>query len=289
MVGHVQNRCTLGEFQQVAFGCEHKYLLIVEVQFELVHHLQVVASFQGRADVAQPLVEPCLTLHALVAPVGSQTAFGYLVHALGAYLHFHPLLLGSQHGDVQAFVAVGLGHTQPVAQTFGVGLIHVGHDGEGLPALHLLLFECRIDDDTDGKQVVNTLEVTLLLLHLLPDGVDGLCAALHVELQSDGLQPLPDGFDETINVGVAALLRGVQLLLDHVVGIVLQVLQRQVLELALQLVETQLMGKWGIEVSRLVADALLGVFFLGVAYLAHQVHAVGNHDENHAHVLGKRQ
>ena len=69
----------------------------------------------------------------------------------------------------------------------------------------------------------------------------------------------------------------------------LKVLQRQVLQLALQLVETQLVGQRGIEVAGLLAYLQLGLHVLRVADLPHQVHAVGNHDENHAHVLGERQ
>jgi hypothetical protein len=48
----------------------------------------------------------------------------------------------------------------------------------------------RVEDDADGEEVVDTLEATLLLLHLLPDGVDALGAPLHVELQS-GLSSRP--------------------------------------------------------------------------------------------------
>ena len=51
---------------------------------------------------------------------GSNTSFGYLVHALGSDLNFHPFLSWTQHSDVQALVAVRLGHREPVAHTLGV-------------------------------------------------------------------------------------------------------------------------------------------------------------------------
>ena len=74
-----------------------------------------------------------------------------------------------------------------------------------------------------------------------------------------------------------------------IVGIVLQVFQREVFQLALQLVESQLVSQGRIEIGGFLAHTLLGLFGLGVANLSHQVHTVGNHDEDDAHVLGKRQ
>ena len=74
-----------------------------------------------------------------------------------------------------------------------------------------------------------------------------------------------------------------------IVGVVLQILQRQVLQLALQLIETQLVGQGRIEVGGFFRHPFLGFRLVGVANLSHQVHTTGNHDEDDAHVLGKRQ
>ena len=52
-------------------------------------------------------------------------------------------------------------------------------------------------------------------------------------MQPGGLQFLVDGFQEALYVGVAAALCLVQLLLDVVVGIMLQILQAEVLQFAL--------------------------------------------------------
>ena len=221
--------------------------------------------------------------------MGSDAALGHLVHTLRSYLHLDPLLLGAEDGDVETLVAVRLRHAEPVAQTLGVGLVHVGDDGVHLPALHLLLLDGGVEDDADGEEVVDALEGALLLLHLLPDGVYGLRAALDVEVQSGSRQPFADGLDELLDVGVAALLRLAELLADHVVGFVLEVLQREVFEFGLQLVESQLVGQRGIEISGLAAHLHLVLRVCRVAYLPHEVHAVGNHDEDDAHILGKRQ
>ena len=93
-----------------------------------------------------------------------------------------------------------------------------------------------LDDDADGKEIIDTFETTLLLLHLLPNGVDGFCAPLHVEFQSGLLETLLYRADETFNIGIARLFRSVQFVLDHVVGIMFKVFKREVFQLALQFV-----------------------------------------------------
>ena len=110
-----------------------------------------------------------------------------------------------------------------------------------------------------------------------------------MKLQSGTLQLLLYGGYEVGNIGIAALLRGIQLLLDVVVGIVLQIFQREVLQFRLQLIEAQLVGQGGIEIGRLLRHAPAGIVVLGIAYLPHQADTVGNHNKYHAHVFGKRQ
>ena len=47
------------------------------------------------------------------------------------------------------------------------------------------------------------------------------------------------------------------------------------------------MGQRGVEKHALAADLAPQRIVAGVAYAAHEAHAVGNHDEDHAHVLRK--
>ena len=146
-----------------------------------------------------------------------------------------------------------------------------------------------LDDDADGKEIVDSFESTFLLLHLLPDAVDALGAALDVEMQSCFLQSLLYGSNKLVDIGFAALLGLVELLLDEVVGIVFKVFQADIFQLAFQFVQTQLMGEWGIEVSGLFAHLSLGLQVMGVTNLPHEVHTVSDHDENDTHILSKRK
>ena len=101
VVGKVEHGGAFREFQQVALRREHEHFVVVEVHFEMVHSLLVVACLECLADVREPFVDArLLRFHAFVAPVGGQSALGNLVHSFGANLHLHPFLLGSQDGDV---------------------------------------------------------------------------------------------------------------------------------------------------------------------------------------------
>ena len=199
----------------------------------------------------------------------SKSFFGYFVHPFGANLHLNPLVFRAQHRDVQTFVAVTFGHTKPIAQTFGVRHVHVCYDRVGLPALHLLLIYGRIDDDTYGKEVVNAFEVALLLLHLLPNRVYTLRSAFHVEVQSCLFQSLLYGCYEAFDVAVARLFGGVQLIFNHVIGIVLQVFQAQIFQFALQLVQSQLVCKGCIQVASFLCHFQSCFFVVCIANLSH--------------------
>ena len=146
-----------------------------------------------------------------------------------------------------------------------------------------------VQDYTDGKQVVHTLERTLLLLHLLVDGVDGLGASLDVEVQSRLFQLLLYRSDESGYILVARCLGFVQFLLDVVVDFLLRVLQRKVFQFRLQFVQTQLMGEGSVQIGGFIGHLPACLVVLALLYLAHDVHAVGNHDEDNAHVLCKGQ
>ena len=47
------------------------------------------------------------------------------------------------------------------------------------------------------------------------------------------------------------------------------------------------MGEWRIEIRRFFRHPALRFKLVGVTYLTHQIHPVGYHDEDHAHVFGK--
>ena len=288
-VGKIQNGGSHGQFEQVAFGREHKHFVFNQILLELVHQLHVVAGFQHAAHVGQPFVHTALSApDAFVSPVGGKSVFGNIVHSFRANLHLHPFLFGPQYSNVQTLVTVALGYAQPVAHSFGVALVHVGDDAEGLPAVHLFFFRFAVQNDAYGKKVIYAIHAYMLLFHLLPDAVDAFCASFHVELQSGFAQLFLNGVNEVGNVGVATSFRFVQLFLDMVVGIVFQIFETQVLQFAFQLVQTQFVSQRSIKICRFHGHLALCFHLWRVFDLAHGVHSVCQHDENHAHVFSKR-
>ena len=293
MEGEVEHRRPFAQFEQIAFGSEYEHLVFVQIHLELIHHFQRVAVrvFQRFAHRSQPFVQSAFSFYAFVPPVRRESSFGYLVHASRAYLHFHPFPFGAHHGDVERLVTVALRNRKPVAQPLGVGLVHVGDDGVCLPALLLLLHRIGggVDNDADGEQVVYPFERCFLLLNLVPDGVDGFRPPFDVELQSR-LRYLPfDRFDERRNVFVARGFRLVELVFDEVISVGLRILQRQILQLRLQLIEPQLMGQRRVKIRRFVCHPQPVFFLFRIFNPAHDVHTVGDHDEYHPHVFGKRE
>ena len=69
-------------------------------------------------------------------------------------------------------------------------------------------------------KVINALKSAFLLLHLLPDGMNGLRSPpLMAKLQSS-CQVLADGHDESAYVGITCSFCSIQLVFNKVVGIV---------------------------------------------------------------------
>ena len=250
-VGKVKYRGTLRQFVQIAFGREHIYLIRLQTRVYLVHGLALVGRFKGFAHVGQPCFYAAAPrFHAFVAPVGRQSVFCHIVHALCADLYFHPFPLRSHHGDVKTLIAVAFRDGEPVAESLGIGLVPVGDEAVHLPARCLLFVAWHVEDDTDGKQVVNAFKVATLFFHLLPDGVDALRAPFHVVGQTCLVQHLGYGLHEAFHVFVARPFRGVEFFFNVVIGFPVQVFQGQVLQLAFYLVESQFVSQGCIEPRR---------------------------------------
>ena len=127
----------------------------------------------------------------------------------------------------------------------------------------------------------------MLFLHLLPDGVYALRPSFDMELQSGGFQMLLHRAYEPLYICVACTFGGIEVFFYLIVGVVLQIFQAQVLQLALQLVQSELMGKGRIEIAGLFRHLVAGLFVRRVANLPHEVHAVGNHYQYDAHILSE--
>lgn len=287
VVGKVKHSRLRRQTVEVAFGREHVDFFLHRLGGQIVGEFLLVAGLEGVADGSQPRVYAATAaFHTLIAPVGCQAVLGDFVHTLGADLHLHPFVFGAQHGDVQTLVAVALGHGEPVAKAVEVGGVFVGDERKHFPAIVFLFGRRRVDDDAYGKEVVDAVEAALLFLHLLPDGIDALGASLHVVAQPLGVEHLAYGRNEVFDIGVAGTLSGVEVFLDHIIGLRLEVFEREVFELALEFVESQFVRKGRIEARGLGGQCLANVKEGRVFDVAHDDHTPGNEQQHHAHIGG---
>lgn len=216
----------------------------------------------------------------LVAPVGAHPELGLLVHGEGADLDLQHLALRAEHRGMQRLVAVLLGVGDVVVELVGhvmparvddaqhrVAVAHLGHQ------------------DTHRADVVDLGEVDALALHLPPDRVDVLGAAIDL-VAADALRRHQrlEGLDHLADVAVAVLAPLGQLAGDGLVVLVVQVAKGEVLELPLEVADAQPVGQRGIDVEHL-AGHLLTLLPRGIAHLAQRAGALGDLDQGDAHVV----
>ena len=107
--------------------------------------------------------------------------FRPFVHRPGPDLDLDPFSVGADNRRVERLVVVGLGHGDIILEPPGDRFPEAMDDAQRLIAV---LFLVRIEDDPEGRQVVDLIEIDVLLLHLFVDAVEMLGPALHLRLRS---------------------------------------------------------------------------------------------------------
>ncbi len=213
--------------EQVAFRSEGKHLLSVDVHAHILHqlHRPGFGSLKDVADVVHPLVG-AVALNALVAPMCGKTFLSHKIHTAGAELHLYPFRAGSHHRGMKALITVAFGKRDPVFHTGWVGGVHIRHNGISEPAVAFLLLAWSVDNHSDCEKVVDAAKVHFLFLHLAPDGGDGFCASLDVELKAGSLELSLHRVDKRFYIGVAATFCLVELACNLGVYLAVGIFQR---------------------------------------------------------------
>ena len=201
-------------------------------------------------------------------------------------MHFHPLPAVAHHGGMQGFVAVVLGAGNPVAQTRGVGTIEACNKRIDFIAVVFFFVERRIQHNANGKQVVHFFKRYAFFLHLAPNGANGLDPSRDGELQIRFVQLFANRghklVDELGTFGLGFFDFAGNAGIDFGLGI----FQRQVFQLALYRIQAQAVRQRHVNIDGFGRDFELLVFGHGIQG-AHIVQAVGQLDENHAHIVRK--
>ena len=105
-----------------------------------------------------------------------------------------------------------------------------------MPAIGLLGLERRIEDDSDRKEIVNLIDITMLRLHLMIDGVNRFRTSFDGKFEARiGEFFLQRGYEPRDILFPLGFLC-VQRVRDILIGIVFEKLEREVLHLGFNLI-----------------------------------------------------
>ena len=213
--------------------------------------------------------------------MGGNAVLGLLVHLVGSNLNLERTSRGADNRRMERLVVIDLRHGDIVFKTAGHRVPQRVHRAERGVAIAY-----RMGNDTQRHQVVDLGELLALALHLLVDGPIVLGATVDLEaLQANTVELVGERLDGLGQIALANLARLRHHACDALVGIGLQVEERQVLELPLNGTHAQAVGQGRIHVhgfTRLKQATVLAKR----RQCTHVVQAVGKFDDDDADVLG---
>ena len=214
-----------------------------------------------------------------VEPVGSNTVFGDLVHLKGTNLDLKAFAARSDDGGVQGLVKVWLWHGDVVFDAawhwFPQGMHEAEHD---VAILH------GVDEDADGDEVVDLIEVFVLVDHLAVDAVEMFWSAGDLVFEVDGVHFPAQIADDFVDVFQAFLALHGNALNEVVVDLWLEISKREVFELPFELDDTETVCQRRIDLQCFLSDAFLLLWRLET-HGAHVVQSVGELDDDDADIL----
>ena len=248
--------------------------LVLDVQQRLQpHRAQALRLGRGLAGLVARLVQP----------VRGDALLGHRVHRLGAHLELHRRAQRADQRRVQRLVAVGLGDRDVVLEAPGHRLVELVQHAQRPVAV-----VDAGDDDAEAEDVVDLCEALALVAHLAVDRIQRLLAPADLHLHARAREGLVHVLLDALDDVAPGAARSLQRLGQRRLAPGVDVREAQVLQLAVDLVETQSVRDRGVDLERLARDAPRPVG-RHRAHRAHVVQPVGELDEDDAHVARHRQ
>ena len=274
----------------LALGREHVDGIREQVDSDMVPELRRVARFV--LDVEQRL-QPlgahafdggcARAAHFLVEPVRGNARLGHYVHFFGPDLELDVHAGRADQRRVQGLIAVGLGDRNMVLELAGNRFVHLVQHTERRIAVGGGRY-----DHAETVDVRDLSKAQMLDRHLLVDREHGLFAPgqAHIHAHTAECQiHLALHLGDQVTASAPGLVDGLG---ERRVAPGMQMAEGQILQLAEGLVQTEAMGDGYVNFQRFRRDAApLGARHVGQR--AHVVRAVGQLDQNDAHVARHRQ
>ena len=157
------------------------------------------------------------------------------------------------------------------------------HDAERLIAVGH-----RLHDHAEAENVGQLLEADRFALHLAPDRIGALAPAQHARRDAAVGEFLGELLLDLADQVLVAVGERIEPAADHLVGLRIELAERQVVELLAHRMHAHAAGERRVDFQRLLGDAPARLD-RHVVERAHVVQPVGELDQQHAHVGGDRQ
>ena len=261
----------------------------IQLDLQVLEELLRVANFLLPLEqLAQPdevlLVAARTDATFLVFPVRGDAFFGRPVHVRGPDLDLERHAAIADHRGVQGLVAVRARHRDEVfdsARNWRPGLMN---DAERTVAVL-----DRLGHDAQRDQIVDLIQLDLLPLQFLVNAEEPLDATVDLDDRNLRLGELRgNGVLQILDHPLGRAPPPLDLQPERFVGGRLEVLERQLFELVLDLAHPQPVGDRRVDVARLLRD-LDAALLRQVVQRPHVVEPVGELHQDHADVVHHRE
>ena len=174
---------------------------------------------------------------------------------------------------------------EPVAQTVWMTLIYLADGYIDIEAfVHLVCPFFRGKDDADCQNIVDFVERDMLVLHLVPDGIRALNTGFDLVFYAQLIEFFTDRGGKLCKEIVALGFCICKFMLYVGIFLRMVVFETEILQLRLDLIQSQAVSQWSIDIERFSGNLVLFICRLG-SEGTHVVQTVADLDEDDTDII----